>query len=93
MKTINFTFNATMNVKVALTEEQERAIREEMENATTLEEKVAVYHRHVEPLDDEALGMLETALAELNDLHPEISIDFVDREETAPTDENGTELY
>lgn len=93
MKTINFTFNATLEAQVALTDEQERTIREEMENATTLEERAAVYHKYVEPLDDQALGMVDTALAELNSLHPEISILWVDREECAPTDEAGTELY
>lgn len=93
MKTINFTFNATLETKVALTDEQERTIRDEMENATTPEEKVAVYHKYVEPLDDEALGMVDTALTELNSLHPEISIIWVDREEITPTDETGAELY
>ena len=93
MKTINFTFNATLEAKVALTDEQEYTIRKEMENATTVEERAAVYHKYVEPLDDEALGMVDTALAELNNLHPEISIIWVDREEITPTDETGAELY
>lgn len=93
MKTINFTFNATLEAKIALTDEQEYMIRKEMENATTVEERAAVYHKYVEPLDDQALGMVDAALAELNSLHPEISTVWVDREECAPTDETGAELY